>query len=138
LPEASQAGLANSSIRKLALGVLLSVPPTAVPAPTDADVSRGKFWSPFGPVSASPASLAVTPRGLRSIPMPVLEKMLLPRMLLPVVPLPFTRMPLPPLLAITLPAPDTVPPTVVMLEPLRLTQTPMLASASVPLALVPM
>src|SRR6266540_3475862 len=53
-------------------------------APDVTDVMTGKFCRLLAPVSASQASLAVTPSLFKSIPMPPLEKMKLPRILWPV------------------------------------------------------
>ena len=92
-------------------GVLLNVPLTVVLV---AAVMMGKFCKRLGPGSGSWGSLGVTPSLARSMPRPVLAKMLLPRMLFPTAvsdrPDP-TTMPLP-LKAITLPVPGVVPPTV--------------------------
>src|SRR5262245_17347807 len=74
LPEASQASLAKTSIRKEALAVLFKVPSTVTePAVAVADVITGKFWRLLEPVSASQASLGVTPFSSMSIPRPPLE-----------------------------------------------------------------
>src|SRR5260370_31475851 len=61
-------------------GVLFKVPWIEVLPPLGiTDVSKGKFWRLFAPVSASRRSFAVTPLGLRSIPRPALEKIEFPR-----------------------------------------------------------
>ena len=67
-------------MRKLVLAVLFSVPAIVicVAALVAAEVSTGKFCSAFGPVSASPASLAVT-QGAESVP----GRRSIPRLLLP-------------------------------------------------------
>jgi hypothetical protein len=67
---ASQLVLSKNVSRKLVLGALLSVPWTSVVV---AAVRSGKFWSALGPVSASDASLPVTPSFPRSIPSPLFE-----------------------------------------------------------------
>ena len=84
-PEASHAAFEKSSIRNVALGVLLSVPTTlVVVALAVADASTGKFWRLFAPVSTSPASFGVTPLLSRSMPSEPLAVMLLPRIALAV------------------------------------------------------
>jgi hypothetical protein len=68
-PEGSHAVFEKNCRKKDVLGVLFSVPWIVVnPAPGVTAVITGKFCSPLGPVSASPASFGVTPSKLRSIP----------------------------------------------------------------------
>ena len=72
----------------------MSVPTTVVvEAPYVTELRIGKFWNPFGPESASAASLKVTPGELskmRSMPSPLvgvlpgLSKIEFPRMVIPV------------------------------------------------------
>ena len=101
-------------------GVLLSVPEIVVcPAAETTDVMTGKFCRLFGPLSASPGLLGVTPLGTRSIPSRRFEKIELPRIELPevkpMISIPLTPIsPLGPLNAMTLPAPGAEPPIVVL------------------------
>jgi hypothetical protein len=70
--------------------MLFSEPSMVVDALSDvAEVSTGKFWRLFAPLSASPVSLGVTPPTPvnRSMPSCLLLSMRLPRMALPVLPL---------------------------------------------------
>src|SRR5262249_37158636 len=68
-PDGSAAMLAKKSSVKVVFGVLLSVPRTVAPVKVlTAALRTGKFCRLFGPASASPASLTVTPAGKRSIP----------------------------------------------------------------------
>lgn len=70
LPEGSQEVLAKNWMVNVVPAVLFSVPWTDV---VEAEVKTGKFCRLFAPVSASHASLAVTPLSPRSIPNPVFE-----------------------------------------------------------------
>jgi hypothetical protein len=94
-PLPSHAVFEKSSTRNVVLAALLRLPITVVipPAPT-AEARTGKFCSPFGPVSTSPASFGVTPSGgqslvavghspPRSMPRRVFGKIEFPRMAMP-------------------------------------------------------
>src|SRR6266567_7108169 len=90
----------------------------AFTAPATADVRTGKFWRLFGPVSVSQLSFAVTPAtGVRSIPTPAFEKIALPRIAFPV---PESTTTPRVLNAILLPAAAVVPPTLLLLEPVKI------------------
>ena len=66
-------------MRKAVEAVELSVAVTFVVAPFDAaELRTGKFCRLFAPVSMSPTSFGVTPAGARSMPRPLLARMLLP------------------------------------------------------------
>src|SRR5262245_6120969 len=70
-PDGSQLAPRNSSMVKVVLGVESSVPDTSLADGVEvAPVTTGVFCSSFGPGSPSPASLAVTPSSLRSMPRP--------------------------------------------------------------------
>ena len=102
-----------------------------------AAASAGKFCRLLAPVSASPASLAVTPSHTRSMPSPPLLRILLPSTALPVL-APVTDTPLLLLLAIRLPAPAAVPPTRLLLAPSLITTPEPLPKLPAPLESVPM
>ena len=76
LPSAlSVEGLEKKSMRKVVLGALLRVALMVVStAPVLAEAMTGLFCSSFAPVSASPASLGVSPSPPRSMPREPLEK----------------------------------------------------------------
>src|SRR5262249_47845859 len=66
-PDGSEAVFRKNSRRKDEPGELSRVPWTSrPPAVLTAEVSTGKFWRLFGPLSASPESFAVTPTVPRS------------------------------------------------------------------------
>ena len=92
----------------MAFAALCSAPVTPSPR---AGVRIGKFWRPFGPVSGSRVSFAVTPPGSRSMPRAALALIAFRRMLLPLPAL--TATPAWPLLAITFPSVAPVPPSCV-------------------------
>ncbi len=146
LPAASHAGLEKNSMSKVVLAVELSVPLMAVvPPPLDAEARTGKFWRLLAPVSASPASLGVTPvpaspaPPTRLMPSRWLEKKELARMALPVpVAKKLTRTPLSVLKAMVLAAPGAVPPTALLSRELMKTPSPLLPRLRVPVMSVPM
>ena len=75
----------KNSTWNVVLGVELSVAVTKTVGPSAfAEEMIGKFCRPFGPPSASPESLAVTPSAPRSMPSPPLSWIALPLSSLPV------------------------------------------------------
>ena len=103
-----------------------------------APVSTGKFCNPFAPASPSntPKSFGVGPSSARSIAMPVLPLMTLPRIATPVA-APVTITPSPPLKAMRLPAPAAVPP-IPLLDDATSTPDSELPTPLAPAAVVPM
>jgi hypothetical protein len=111
LSEASQSALAMNSTRKSVFGVLFSVPVIVV-LPLTAVARSGTFCRAFGIPAPSPSSwsFAVTPLSARSIPRSPLEWMEFWSTWLRVAP-PVIDTPSSALLAMTLPAPASAPPT---------------------------
>jgi hypothetical protein len=74
--------LAKTSIVKLVFAALSSVPSTVTP-PANVPSRTGWFWPRFEPPSASPASFALTPEPLMSMPSAPLSWMTFERIALP-------------------------------------------------------